>query len=120
MSYSCRGFSFSDTTLRCRAFIFVHYLKICSIWMKQQTRAFFFSICQFQQKLHSLPVRTSIYLFILQAGYKKEAVSVLQFFTPPTYFDRKPFENLHTEQSHLESLLWNMHLSSHHGEQVGM
>lgn len=43
-----------------------------------------------------------------------------QLFTPPTYFDCKSFKNMHTEQSNLEGLLWNMHLSSHHGEQVGM
>lgn len=46
--------------------------------------------------------------------------SVPQLFTPPTYYDCKPFKSTHTEQSNLEGLLWNMHLSSQHGEQVGM
>lgn len=47
-------------------------IKICPIRMKQQTRAFFFSICQFQQKLHSLPVRTFIYFFLFYGRIKKK------------------------------------------------
>lgn len=35
-------------------------IKFCPIWMKQQTLAFSFSICQYQQKVHSVPVRTFI------------------------------------------------------------
>lgn len=116
MSQSCRGFSFTDTALRCPAFISVHYHKILPYLDETADTSIFLLYLPISAE-GPLCTSQEFYLVIYFTGRTKNKEML---FTPPTYFDCKPFKNTHTEQSNLEGLLWNMHLSSHHGEQVGM